>query len=152
MRSIPAVLVFFSSATFTALQERILKIELNKTEDSAEIVSIHDTTFVTVTSESGIGEARMTRVRNEWPARITIRLKLGGLESLGMDNGLIHFGTSLYRPKQTAYWRTGKSASDGTLDVRITRTNDAIEILVPGEMMEGNPESIRFAWIDFFRN
>lgn len=146
MRSVPVILIFLLSAT---LQEPRLKVELEKAEDSVEI--IHDTTLV-ITSVSGIGGAKLLRTRGEWPSRLMIRLKLGGLESFGMDNGLIHFGTSLYRTKQTAYWRTGKSASDGTLDVTITKTSEAIEIVVPVEMMEGNPESIRFGWIDFFRN
>lgn len=111
---------------------------------------------MTIASRSGIGGAKLVRTGDEWPSQLTIRLKLDGLESFRMDNGIIRFSASLMSPRQTHYWTIGKNEKqagppDGTLDVTITKTDEAIEIIVPILMIKENPEAIHFTWIDFFR-
>ena len=109
-----------------------------------------------VTSKSGIGGAKLIRTGQAWPSRITIRLSLRNLESFEMRNGIIHFNTSLKGPRQTPYWKDEKDerrseSPNGTLEVTITRTEEAIEVVVPTEMLDGDPKEISFGWIDEFR-
>lgn len=155
MKRIAVMLALVAPLACTALPEPPLHVELRKAEDSAELTSTDNGTVVTVDSESGIGSGRLFRTGEGWPARLSIRLKLGGLESFEMDNGLIHLRTSLHGPKRTPYWNAGKNEAqadaDGTLEMTITTTDGVIEIVVPGEMMDPNPEAIGFTWIDFFR-
>ena len=73
-----------------------------------------------------------------------------------MDNGAIRVDTSLKGSARTPYWKTGKSQRlaelpDGTLELQVTQPEGHVEVVVPKEMTEGNPEAINVAWIDFFR-
>jgi len=156
MKRIAVLLALFASISHAGLPDSQLKVELGKSEDSAGITSTHNAAVVTITSKSGIGGAKLIRTGEGWPARLTIRLGVKGLESFGMENGIIHANTSLKRPKGIPYWQVGKDEKrpegpDGTLEIAMTKTDEVIEIVIPREMMDGNPEWISFGWIDFFR-
>jgi len=148
------ILALFASMVHTDWHEPPFTVELRKADDSVEVMSTDDTALVTITSTSGIGGAKLIRTREKWPTHITIRLKLSGLESFRMENRFIRLNTFLGSSKRASYWKIGhdeKQAEGGTLEIVVTQTNEAIEVVVPGEMIEGNPEGIRFDWIDFFR-
>jgi hypothetical protein len=154
VKLLPVLLALMVSATHAGQPQ--LRVELRKVEDSVEVRWTGTAAVVTISSRSGIGGAKLVRTGDEWPSQLTIRLKLGGLESFRMDNGLIRFSTSLMSPRQTHYWKIGKDEKragppDGTLDVTITKTDEAIEIIIPLPMVKGNPEAIHFTWIDFFK-
>lgn len=155
MMRMVVMLTLVASVACAKLPEPPLQVELSKVEDAAELTSTDDAVVVTVNSKSGIGSARLFRTGGGWPPRLSIRLHLKGLESFEMDNGFIHLRTWLRGPKRTPYWNAGKSEGradvDGTLEMTITTTDGVIEIVVPSEMMDRNPEAIRFTWIDFFR-
>lgn len=155
MKYIAVILFLVASVACAGLPEPQLKVELRKAEDSAELTLTDNAAVVTVNSRSGIGSASLLRIGELWPARLLIRLPIGGLESLEMANGLIHLRTSLQRAKRARYWMAGKSERqfdpDGTLEMTITTTDGVVEIIVPSEMMDPNPEAIHFTWIDFFR-
>ena len=134
-----------------------LTTELRKTEDSAAITSTQNTSVVKITSKSGIGEAKLVRAAGQWPVHLVIRLNLKGLESLQMDNGTIRVDSSIKSPLQVPYWKIGRKAQDtdepdGTLELKITQSDGSIEMVVPKEMMAGNPAAIHLAWIDFYRH
>jgi hypothetical protein len=155
MKRIAVLLTVVASLACAGLPEPPLKVELRKLEDSVEITSTDNGAVVTVNSKSGIGSARLLRTAEGWPTRLSIRLTLGGLESFEMENGLIHLRTSLRRGKQTPYWKAGNNERqadpDGNLEMTITTTDGVVEVVVPNEMMDRNPEAIRFTWVDFFR-
>jgi hypothetical protein len=120
------------------------------------VTSAVTATVVSITSKSGIGGARILRGEPQWPARLVIRLHLKGLESFRMDNGAIHIETSLMGPARTPYWKTGQIQRQtdhpvGTLEMQVSQPEGHVEVVVPKEMTEGNPEAINVAWIDFFR-
>lgn len=155
-----SILVFFLTlivpATHAVVQEPLLSVELRKAEDSGEVVWTGRAAVVIIASKSGIGGVRLVRGSDEWPSQLTIRLKLAGLESFRMDNGLIRFGTSLMSPKRVHYWNIAKDGRpsehpDGTIEVTVTKTEDAVEILVPIPMTKDNPDAISCSWVDFFR-
>lgn len=157
MKWIPIVPVLMASAALAWLPAPQFSIELKKAEDSAAITSTGTFAIVSITSKSGIGGAKLTRTGERWPTRLTIELSVKGLESFGMQNGIIHFNTSMKSPKQMPYWKVGRNQErpdtpDGNLEISMTRTNGVIEIVVPKEMTEGNPKEIVFGWIDAFRN
>ena len=111
----------------------------------------------TITRKSGAGGASIIRTGKKWPARITIRLNLTNLESFEMENGVIYFSTSIKSPKQVPYWRVGPKnepakSPAGTLDVTMASTGKIVKILVPKEILEGNPQKISFEWVDEFRD
>ncbi len=153
---VAAIVWLVASVTCAGLPGPQFKVELKKAEDSAVMTSTHNSTVVSVTSKSGIGGARLLRSGDVWPTRLTIRLNLKGLESLRMENGIIHFNTSLKSPRQVPYWKVGKNdrrpeTPDGTLEINLQKTEEFIEIVVPAELTAGNPAEIGLGWIDFFR-
>jgi hypothetical protein len=157
MKWIPIALVLLASVALAGLPAPQFNVELKKAEDSAAITSTANAAIVSITSKSGIGGAKLIRTGEEWPNGLTIDLGVKGLESFGMQNGIIHFNTSMKSPKQMPYWKVGKNQErpdkpDGNLEISMTRTNGVIEIVVPKEMTEGNPKEIVFGWIDAFRD
>ncbi|MEI6808584.1 MAG: hypothetical protein WCN95_07660 [bacterium] len=157
MKTVAAIVWLIASIACAGLPGPQFRVELKKAEDSAVMTSTHNSTVVSITSKSGIGGARLVRIGDVWPTRLTIRLHLKGLESLRMENGVIHFNTFLKSPRQVPYWKAGKNdgrpgAPDGTLEVNLQKTEEFIEIVVPGELTAENPTEIGLGWIDFFRN
>lgn len=156
MNRIVAILACGAAVACAGLPGPLFKVELKKAEDSTAITSTDNASVVTIISKSGIGGAKLVLTGTSWPTRLTIRLAVKGLESFRMDNGTIHFDTSLKSPKQVPYWKVGKNdqrpeSPDGMLEVDLVNTGEAVEIVVPRELMDGNPEEISFEWIDFFR-
>lgn len=132
-----------------------LKIELQKPADSAAISYHQNAAVIDVASHNGIGSATLTRLGAQWPMPLTIRIKLVGLASFGMNNGIVRFHTTFGHEKMP-YWKVGKNgeeavAPDGQLEIPITREGGVFEITVPKEMTAGNPENMNFSWIDVYR-
>lgn len=150
------ILVLGASAVFAGDTNAPFRAELRKAEDSAAVTLEDGATVVTIASRSGIGGAKLVRTGVGWPAQLTVRLALKGLESLRMENGAIQFDASLKGPRLVPYWKAGTGDQrpqtvGGTLEVVLRKTEVAVEIVVPKELMEGNPTEIRFGWIDFYR-
>jgi hypothetical protein len=134
----------------------VFRIELRKTDDSVTVTPGQTTAVVRIASRSGIGGAKLVRTGAKWPARLTLRLDLKGLESFAAENGIIHFNTAIKGPKTVPYWRVGRNerqaaTPDGTVEVAMVQTDEYIEIVLPRELTDGNPQKIGITWIDFFR-
>lgn len=160
-----AIVLWFAGTVPAVFPAPEFRVDLLKTGDAVEITSTRNSAIIAITSRSGIGGGAIIRTGEKWPARITIRLNLTNLESFEMENGIIGFNTSLKSPKQVPYWRVGPNkepveppvkspakSPDGTLDVAMAGTGKIVKILVPKEILEGNPQEIRFEWIDEFRD
>jgi hypothetical protein len=157
MKSILLIFVMLISIAQAGLPAPPPKVELKKPGDSAAIAVTGNVMVVSITSETGIGEATLTRTGDKWPARIVIRLGVRSLESFDMQNGIIQFNTSMKSPKQMPYWKIGTNPSppnspDGVLDAIVSRAEGVMTITVPKEMMEGNPKTMTVGWIDAYRN
>jgi len=159
------ILVWLAGAVPSVFPAPEFRVDLQKTGDSVQMVSTRSSAVIDISSRSGIGGASIIRTGKNWPARITIRINLKNLESFGMENGIIRFNTFLKGPKKVPYWQIGQNkgpaapltkpparAPDGALDVTMTSTDKLVKILVPKEMLEGNPQEIRFEWIDECRD
>ncbi len=157
IRPAVAVLAVVVGTVCAGLPAPNVSVELKKAEDSVAVTATRQATVVAIQSKSGIGAATLRRTDGAWPAQLKVRLDLKGLESFRMDNGVMHCGTSHKSPERVPYWKAGKpdtgaAEPDGTLSVVISRTENAFEIVVPREFLADNPQTIRIAWIDFFRN
>ena len=122
-----------------------VRVDLRKAEDSAEISFREDSSVINISSKSGIGGARLVRLGKQWPA-LVIRLNLKGLESFQMDNGTLSISGSVSTSGKQ-HWKVGKKG----LELKVTQSAGSFEIVVPKEMLEGNPEAIQLSWIDFYR-
>lgn len=156
MKTIAAILVLGAAVACAQPTCPPFKVELRKAADRAVTTSAHESGVVTITSDSGIGGAKLVRTGAGWPARLAILLNLKGLESLRMENGVIRVETALKGPRQVPCRRIGKddaqpAAPGRTLEVILRQTGEAVEILVPKELMDANPKELTIEWIDFFR-
>ncbi|MFZ2632316.1 MAG: hypothetical protein WA081_09965 [Desulfosalsimonadaceae bacterium] len=156
-----AIVLWFAGTLPAVFPAPEFRVDLRKTGDAVEITSTRSAAIIAITSKTGIGGAAMIRTGEKWPARITIRLNLKNLESFRMENGIIYFNASLKGPKQVPYWRVNQSKEPatppakspaGTLDVMVAGTGKIVKILVPEKMIEGNPQEIRFEWVDELRD
>ena len=156
MKPVLLILALCATVGLAGLPDPPFKVELQKLGDSVGITTTADAALITITSERGIGGAKLILTGHQWPTHLTLHLNLKDLEGFEMNNGIIHINTFRKGPKQVPYWKAGKSENqsdppDGTLEVAITKTDEAIEIIVPKEMLEGHPQEISFGWIDFYR-
>ena len=156
MKPILLILALCATVGLAGLPDPPFKVELQKPGDSVGITSTADAARITITSERGIGTAKLVLTGHQWPTHLILHLNLKDLEGFEMSNGIIRINTFRQSPRQIPYWKVGRNEKpsdppDGTLEVVITKTDDAIEIVVPKEMLEGNPQEIRFGWIDFYR-
>lgn len=151
-----ALLIFAVAGCTTGQHGQAIQAELKKPEDTVAVTATEHATVVNVTSKSGIGGATLVRIGDAWPTRITIRLKLNNLESFDMNNDSIRFNTFIKHQGRVPYWNIDRNerpldSPDGTLDALIRRVDEWLEILVPAEMIQGNPKRIDFRWINEFR-
>jgi hypothetical protein len=127
---------------------------LQKAEDAFSLVTEGNGATLAITSRSGLGRARLVRVAEKWPDPLVIRLNLKGLEGFQMNNGAIRFETFLRASRTVPYFKMDAKHTDppaGTLQLRMAQAEGRIDLVLPAEMVEGNPGEIAFMWIDFYR-
>jgi hypothetical protein len=156
MKWMCGIFLLFATVALAGLPAPEFRVELRKPEDSVAITSTQTSSVITVTSEIGIGGAKLILTGRQWPAGIVIRLKLKNLESFEMNNGTIQFNTSIKSSGVTPYWKVDKAQTQsgppaGTLNVTVTRTDETIDVTVPREILLGNPKEIGFEWVNEFR-
>jgi len=151
------IVLWFAAAVGAVSPGPAFRVDLQKTADQVMMTSTLNSAAIAINSSSGIGGATLVRTGKKWPDRITIRFNLKNLESFEMKNNIIRFSTSLKSPIKIPYWRVDLAKKspgqtpDGTLEFRMVQSEEAITVLVPKEMLEGNPQEISFEWIDEFR-
>lgn len=147
-------LFIFTSLAYAGTKEAEISVELDKAGDVAEVLYEEGTTVISITSWSGIGGAKLALEDGDWPERLVIRLNLSNLESFGMNNGRIRTHTSLRSPRRVPFWKAGdkKDRAAGTLECEVVKTESSVEVVVPAEMLRGDPEQIRLSWINEFRS
>jgi len=123
-------------------------------------------------SSTGIGECTVKRNRDAWPERLTLRFPLRGLEQLTIHIGPCKWQGSVSSVDGTVHWTRSMDngpeeplASDDPqwCAIRIAdspelqpisiplKEDQRFEIPIPVQWLGTNPDSIRIAWIDFFR-
>lgn len=149
------------------------RITTKRDTDRVEVTVEKTATVFSIRSPVGIGEAVIARTDEKWPREVTLRLHLKGLESFRVANGKVTLGTSVSSQADDKFrvrlWKDGKedapldADSPFWMEVRavgregkpangIPLNDGYFEMQIPKAMLEGNPQSIRVNWIDFYRN
>jgi hypothetical protein len=171
MRSCIALLVLGGLAVAADKQPGKFKINTMKKDDAVEVQSDKDRTVFAVKSPSGISQAVVERVDDQWPAVVVLRLHLKGLERFTAGNGKVrlHAAVSGQDGKLKArLWKDGKEdarldekspfwmdlrvlGGDGKPADKLPLKDGYFEMTLPKAFFEGNPKSITLNWIDFYR-
>jgi hypothetical protein len=148
-----------------------LDITLRKPADRAAASTDGQAKILTVTSPSGIGGATITPKAGKWPETVTIRLRLGGLESLTVSNGKATLSTSVSShgdgkaevhltesgkqksiDSKSPYWMELRVLdAKGNPTKKIPVQDGYFEFTVPKALMGDGIKSITLNWIDFYR-
>jgi hypothetical protein len=141
---------------------------VGRNDTRIRFVSEGDKTVFDINSKFGIDTTTISRMSDEWPKSILVRLHLGGLESfkVGSGNVAVEWSVSSTGDHATRISQvSGKRVAVLDLKspyytkVRIVGGNGKIplkdgyfEVPLPAKLFEGNPEEITLRWIDFYRN
>ena len=137
-------------------------------QDTASISHGKGTAAATITTPYAKGRAQLIRTGKAWPLSLTIRLQRrvgepSSATSFRMANGRVGFRASLDGTNTVSYGQVEESldlgrawgdefsvgedgSTEAPLKVRVTRTEEAVEIVVPAEMTAGNPGVLAFEW------
>lgn len=147
-------------------------IKTKRAEDGVTIQNEKNLVAFVIKSPSGISQAIIERMGENWPETILIKLKLKGLENFCVTNGkdtLQAAVSSTGNPQKIRVWRDKDDAillnskSPNWIDIRILNnagdSSDQIplkdgtfEVKLPKALFKNNPKSITISWIDFYRN
>ncbi|XZE20677.1 hypothetical protein SH449x_000559 [Pirellulaceae bacterium SH449] len=146
------------------------KITTKRSDDRVEVKSGKDKTLFVVRSPSGISQATIERTTEHWPDKLAVQLRLNGLENVKLSTDQLTLEASVSsHDGSVRLWKDGKE--DSPLDSRnpywmvvtildsegkptkaIPLKDGTFEIQLPKKFFEGNPQSIKVEWIDFYRN
>lgn len=146
-------------------------ITTKKEEDQLKVQVEDGRAILSISSPSGIGGATIKPKTGKWPAGMVLRLHLRGLESLRISNGtetIAAFVTSVGEPtvhcqqiedgkekplgKDSPYWLDIRMLDDkGVSKNKIPLEGGYFEVTVPKALLQGQPESLKVDWIDFYR-
>ena len=142
-------------------------------QDTARIEFDKTAASVTIRNPYQSGRAQITRTGETWPRGLTIRLlkrnskdpKDIGPKSFRMANGQIAFGMTQQGDKKTVSgslkgqldlgkpWGEEEFLNSGNPetpikleDIKVSTEGEALEIVVPAEMIVGNPETLVIEW------
>ena len=144
---------------------------LFKSTDRAYVRLADGRLTIRIRSESGIGSGTIRRAAEAWPKVVVIKLHLSGLEKFRVTAGKTTIAAAVsgndqrnqrveqivgkdevplaadhpLRPTILMLDRHGKPTNELPLK------NGRIEITLPAKLLEGNPPSLHFEWVDFYR-
>lgn len=151
-----------------------LTVELSgptKQNDSIEISVEDDTTVFDIRSRSGIGASKISPSPAGWPAKLTFRLHLRGIESFIVDNGLVVVNSYVqstapymslnsikHKGKRESaitasspYWMPVEVISETGKTNLIPLQSGYFEVKVADITLKNNPNSLFIHWVDFYR-
>jgi hypothetical protein len=142
-------------------------VDVLKENDTVVAQKEKGRTVFVVTSPSGIGDATIVLAKGEWPENVTLRFQYEKgkgfywLEDIRMYNdrvvvrgtekmsGKMMFCFAGPDPAQDVIEPGGRDSA-GLLDVRVRRTEEGMEVILPANMLRGSGK-LRVSWIDAFR-
>jgi hypothetical protein len=143
---------------------RILKLDIETSRKSPAdgiVVTVdQDQMVIEIHNPFGIGKGVIARPGNRWPAAVVVRAYLQGLESLQIGSDVATFELQVSSSAEHQVSATLRRGTDAKHELspaepawpRVRNAaGDYFELAVPEAIFEGNPASIRLAWIDFFR-
>lgn len=144
-----------------------LTFEARRDDVLISIEATQQTHWIDVSSPFGIGRGVLRRQGDDWPSDIRLRLRVLGIEQLIIEaEGATYSWAVSHGPERET--RMNRILADGSKRVDSTDADwspiktvlvaDAedgsvayFEIRLPEPLFAGNPEAIRFQWVDFFR-
>lgn len=136
----------------------------------SSIVTTAEQTIVDIRCERGIDRCELKRLRDAWPAKVVLHLRLSGLESLQVSHGNASLSWSVSStgdPSSNCAYSSGKRVVQlqpgdplySAAALVSEKENAApkiplqgyFAITIPGKFLESNPEQLRIQWIDFYR-
>lgn len=119
----------------------------------------------------GIGRATVNLLTDPWPARILLRARLRGLESLAISNDRVTLHLAVLShgnhaavlhlkqggkegpqlAKDSPYWtEVRRLAADGKPVAGLPPDGGWFELVIPRALL-GDTKTLKFEWVDFFR-
>ncbi len=175
-RSIPLarglLVVALAAMSAAANDTPPFKITTKRDDDRVEVKVEKGKGTILVHGPFGIGHAVIERSDEKWPDTVVLHLHLKGLENFRVTNGEVKLegSASLQEGKPLVrLWIDGKEdmpldakspywmevrivGGDGNPAKEIPLKDGYFEIALPKALFDGNPKSITFNWIDFYRN
>jgi len=174
---IAASLGWASFAVAADPQPHPFKVTTKQPADKVTITTENGTTFFSLRSPGGIGQAAVERTADAWPKHNVVRLHLAGLESFRISNGKTTLNVAVLSSAVSSNTdqqriRVWRDADENTplnskdrlwIEVRILDEagkptesiplkNGRFELQLPEAFFADNPKSITLNWIDFYRN
>ncbi len=144
-------------------QEAMIELTLDRSESaSTELTIDDDRALIDVTDPRGINGLTAQLTTGQWPATITVRLRLQGLEQLDIayDNITLTTGRSSNESPDPPLMLTvtddqgNAQTASPSADIYypdIRRTADGYEIDLPPHFFNEAQPSFSMRWIDFYR-
>jgi hypothetical protein len=137
-------------------------------ETRVNVTQVEQSLVFDITSPRGIDHLHVTRKGHAWPDKLVVRLRLKGLEQFVIATDAKSFAWSVPsygEPTSRMMRLVAKEELPVAIEdpcfaaIRIVAKNHAIplndgyfELTLPTKCLDGNPEEIKFRWIDFYRN
>ncbi len=148
--------------------ERQYAITTKQIGDRIEVHTVDHGVAFHVHSAKGIGSAKITKQSRQWPEQVILRWQLNGLESFQLaTNSMKLSGSVTSGTYQVRLWRDSNEQDllkkDDPAWIEIKRIDQKeqlagqvqptgyFEMLLPKALFVGNPDSLTFSWIDFYR-
>ncbi len=161
---------FCTTGTVRAVaDEPKFEVVLKRADDKVDVTCKEKTTTFSVRSPFGIGHAVVSRVADDWPERVMLRLHLKGLENLRIANEKMELTAERSEKDNKLHLQIAKNksekdlleltklpeirmiGSDGKSSTQIPLEAGYFEVLLPKVLFESKPKSISISWIDFYR-
>ncbi len=140
-------------------------ITTRKPADKVEPETKNDTTTLTITSHSGIGNATLSPRKGQWPKNVVVRLQLKGLEALTLSNGKITLVVSVPshgEQKHRVFLKAGNQETPIGKDdpkwmevklvggKKVPLKDGYFEVALPAVLFKDS-KALTISWIDFYR-
>jgi hypothetical protein len=133
----------------------------SKPED--KVIVNKEGTIFRIQSKTGVGGAVVSRTAGAWPKRVAFHFQytdgkpFKGLESFKLHAEKFKLEGSLKQSGKFPFLilnKEGKFTSIGTVKVPLKQGKEAIEVLVPGEMLYSakGAKALELSWVDVFRD
>lgn len=166
-----AVFIFTTFASICPADESAnFIITTKRGEDLVKVKTTNAQVVFEVHSPTGIGSANIERTAARWPEKVSMELRLKGLESLTLSTSSLKLEASVSsQTGDVRLWKDGDEASQLTAKspywIALSKKSLAhpsrdgsgssagfFEMQLPKIVLESNPKSFRLQWIDFYRN
>lgn len=118
---------------------------LSRQSDNVTVTSDSSNALISVSSEFGIGQATVKLTQGEWPATVTVRLYLKGLEGFTANNG-----TTTIEKQQLSVQAYDQNMAPSEQEYLMDEVG-YYEVRLPASLFTEGTTDIRIQWVDFYR-